>query len=117
MQENLLYVVLHRIRIAKGFFSVLCAEWAFRLDRSYQRVSTYKRLPRHRRHWSCKPQFHSLKKGLVNIHRYYIPLHRVEGWEGKVVWLKIPKESVKTNFERDTGPETPTTIITAAPLK
>jgi hypothetical protein len=58
-----------------------------------------------------------VKKGLVNIHRYYIPLHRVEGWDGKVVWLKIPKGSVKTNFERDARPETPTTIITAARLQ
>jgi len=58
-----------------------------------------------------------LKKGFVNISRYYIPLHRVEGWDGKVVWPRIPKESVKTNFERDARPETPTTIITAASLQ
>ena len=55
-----------------------------------------------------------VKKGFVNIPRYYIPLHRVEDWDGKVVWLKIPKESVKTNFERDAKPETPTIIITEA---
>jgi hypothetical protein len=46
-----------------------------------------------------------VKKGLVNIHRYYIPLHRVEGWDGKVVWLKIPEEEVKTNYERDAAPD------------
>lgn len=49
--------------------------------------------------------FMVVKKGLVNIHRYYIPLHRVEGWDGKVVWLKIPEEVVKTNFERDAAPD------------
>jgi hypothetical protein len=46
-----------------------------------------------------------VKKGLVNVHRYYIPLHRVEGWDGKVVWLKIPEEEVKTNYERNTTPD------------
>ncbi|MDP8888242.1 MAG: hypothetical protein M3M89_01260 [Thermoproteota archaeon] len=46
-----------------------------------------------------------VKKGLVNVHRYYIPLHRVEGWDGKVVWLKIAEETVKTNYERDAAPD------------
>ncbi len=46
-----------------------------------------------------------VKKGLVNVHRYYIPLHRVEGWDGKVVWLKIPEEAVKTNYERNAAPD------------
>jgi hypothetical protein len=46
-----------------------------------------------------------VRKGLVNIHRYYIPLHRVEGWDGKVVWLKIAEEAVKTNYERDVTPD------------
>ncbi|MDQ3853312.1 MAG: hypothetical protein M3251_04215 [Thermoproteota archaeon] len=46
-----------------------------------------------------------VKKGLVNVHRYYIPLHRVEGWDGKVVWLKMPEDAVKGNYERDTVPD------------
>jgi hypothetical protein len=46
-----------------------------------------------------------VKKGLVNVHRYYIPLHRVEGWDGKVVWLKIPEDAVKANYERDAAPD------------
>jgi hypothetical protein len=46
-----------------------------------------------------------IKKGLVNIHRYYIPLHRVEGWDGKVVWLKIAEEAVKTHYERGVTPD------------
>ena len=45
-----------------------------------------------------------VKKGLVNVHRYYISLHRVEGWDGKVVWLKIPEEAVKANYKRDAAP-------------
>ena len=46
-----------------------------------------------------------VKKGLVNIHRYYIPLHRVEGWDGKVAWLKIAEEAVKTDYERNVAPD------------
>ena len=46
-----------------------------------------------------------VKKGLVSIHRYYIPLHRVEGWDGKVVWLKIAEEAVKTDYESDVTPD------------
>lgn len=46
-----------------------------------------------------------VKKGLVNVHRYYIPLHRVEGWDGKVVWLKIPEDVVKANYQRDAAPD------------
>jgi hypothetical protein len=46
-----------------------------------------------------------VKKGLVNVHRYYIPLHRVEGWDGKVVWLKTSQEDVKTRYEREAKPD------------
>lgn len=46
-----------------------------------------------------------VKKGLVNVHWYYIPLHRVEGWDGKVVWLKVPEHIVKANYERETAPD------------
>jgi hypothetical protein len=46
-----------------------------------------------------------IKKGLVNVHRYYIPLHRVEGWDGKVVWLKIAEDAVKANYERNAAPD------------
>ncbi len=46
-----------------------------------------------------------VKKGIVNVHRYYIPLHRVEGWDGKVVWLKISEDVVKSNYERSVEPD------------
>ena len=49
--------------------------------------------------------FIAVKKGLINVHRYYIPLHRVEGCDGKVIWLKIPEEAVKTNYEKDAVPD------------
>ena len=41
-----------------------------------------------------------IKRGFVNIHRYYIPISKVEGWDGNVVWLKITEEEVKKNYER-----------------
>lgn len=60
-----------------------------------------------------------VKKGLVNVHWYYIPLHRVEGWDGKVVWLKVPEHIVKANYERERERQllTLTTITTVVPLR
>jgi hypothetical protein len=49
--------------------------------------------------------FIEMKKELVNVHRHYIPLHRVEGWDGKVVWLKISEEDVKTNYQTNPIPD------------
>lgn len=46
-----------------------------------------------------------VKRGFVNIHYYYIPIDKVEGWDGNVVWLKVPEEYVKKNFERDMLPD------------
>lgn len=28
-----------------------------------------------------------VKRGFVNIHHYYIPIIKVEGWDGNVLWL------------------------------
>ena len=33
-----------------------------------------------------------VKRGYVNIHRYYIPISRVEGWDGNVLWLRITED-------------------------
>jgi hypothetical protein len=46
-----------------------------------------------------------VKRGLVNVNRYYVPLHKVEGWDGRVVWLKIPEEAVRSNYERNAAPD------------
>jgi len=43
-----------------------------------------------------------VKRGFVNVHYYYIPMGKVEGWDGHVVWLKVPEEYVKRNYERHT---------------
>ncbi len=46
-----------------------------------------------------------IKQGLVNVHRYFIPISKVEGWDGHVVWLKITEDEVKKNYERDRTPD------------
>lgn len=46
-----------------------------------------------------------VKRGFVNVHYYYIPIGKVEGWDGHVLWLKIPEIYIKNNYERDVHPE------------
>lgn len=45
-----------------------------------------------------------VKRGFVNVHYYYIPIGKVEGWDGNVVWLKVPEEYIKKNM-RDAVPD------------
>jgi hypothetical protein len=49
--------------------------------------------------------FIAVKRGFVNIHYYYIPYTKVEGWDGHVVWLKVTEDEVKAKFERDMLPD------------
>jgi hypothetical protein len=46
-----------------------------------------------------------VKRGFVDIHYYYIPTTKVEGWDGHVLWLKITESEVKRNYERDKIPD------------
>jgi hypothetical protein len=46
-----------------------------------------------------------VKRGFVKVHYYYIPISRVEGWDGHVLWLKITEEEVKRIYERDLIPD------------
>jgi hypothetical protein len=46
-----------------------------------------------------------VKRGFVNVHYYYVPLKKVEGWDGNVLWLKATEDQVKRSYERDTMPE------------
>lgn len=46
-----------------------------------------------------------VKRGFVNVHYYYIPIGKVEGWDGNVLWLKVPEVYVKKNYERDAHPD------------
>ncbi|MGA9152076.1 MAG: C2H2-type zinc finger protein [Candidatus Nitrosopolaris sp.] len=46
-----------------------------------------------------------VKRGFVNVHYYYIPISKVEGWDGHVLWLKVTESEVKGNYERDKTPD------------
>jgi hypothetical protein len=43
-------------------------------------------------------------RGLINIHYYYIPINKVEGWDSNVLWIKITENHVKENYERNILP-------------
>src|SRR5438067_10421483 len=42
-----------------------------------------------------------VKRGFVNIHYDYIPITKVEGWDGHILWLKITENVAKANYQRD----------------
>jgi hypothetical protein len=46
-----------------------------------------------------------VKRGFLKVHYYYIPISKVEGWDGFVLWLKVTEEEVKKNYERETIPD------------
>ena len=46
-----------------------------------------------------------VKRGFVNIHYYYIPIDKVEGWDGNVLWLKIKEDEIKRKYEIDKIPD------------
>jgi hypothetical protein len=46
-----------------------------------------------------------VKRGFKDVHYYYIPISKVEGWDGHVVWLKIPETEVINNYESKEEPD------------
>jgi hypothetical protein len=42
-----------------------------------------------------------VKRGIFNLHYYYIPLNKIEGWDGHILRLKISEDQVQSNFERN----------------
>ena len=46
-----------------------------------------------------------VKRGFVNVHYYYVPMNKVEGWDGNVLWLKATEDEVKSKYERDAVPD------------
>ena len=45
-----------------------------------------------------------VKRGFVNVHYYYIPISKVEGWDSNVLWLKVTEDEIKRNYEREKAP-------------
>ncbi len=41
----------------------------------------------------------------MNIHFYYIPINKVEGWGGHISWLEFTEQFVKDSYERDRTPD------------
>jgi hypothetical protein len=53
--------------------------------------------------YAINKYFLVVKRGFVNIHYYYIPLEKVEGWDGYILWLLITEDEV-SKYERDVFP-------------
>jgi hypothetical protein len=51
--------------------------------------------------YAVNKNFIVVKRGFVNIHYYYIPTFHVEGWDGKVLWLKINEETANSKYQRN----------------
>jgi hypothetical protein len=52
-----------------------------------------------------------VKRGFVNVHRYFIPISKVQGWDGNVLWLSVPEETIKANYERGLTPDPSTYYV------
>lgn len=46
-----------------------------------------------------------VKRGYINEHYYYIPMTKVEGWDGEVLWLRVKEDDVKSKYERQIKPD------------
>lgn len=45
-----------------------------------------------------------VKRGFRKTHYYYVPQSQIEGWDGKVLWLRATEDEVERNYEKDTPP-------------
>ena len=56
--------------------------------------------------YAVNKNFIVVKRGFINIHYYYIPMFHVEGWDGKVLWLKLDADTVNSKYQKnDTYPD------------
>jgi hypothetical protein len=46
-----------------------------------------------------------VKRGYVNTHYYYIPIFKVRGWDGNVLWINGTEGEIKANYEIDRVPD------------
>jgi hypothetical protein len=42
-----------------------------------------------------------VRRGLINVQYYFIPITKVEGWDGNVLWLKLSEAEVVMKYQRD----------------
>ena len=45
-----------------------------------------------------------VKRGIVNVHYYYIPVSLIEGSDEQAVWLTITEQEIKDKYEKDSEP-------------
>jgi hypothetical protein len=45
-----------------------------------------------------------VKRGIKDIHYYYIPVNKVEGWDKNIVWLTVTEKEVKNKYENNQEP-------------
>jgi hypothetical protein len=57
-------------------------------------------------------EFIVIKRGFVNVHRYFIPANKIEGWDGNVLWLKITEDEVKQKYQNDNAIPDPARYLT-----
>ena len=57
-------------------------------------------------------EFIVIKRGFVNVHRYFIPANKIEGWDGNVLWLKITEDEVKQKYENNNAIPDPARYLT-----
>ena len=57
-----------------------------------------------------------IKRGYLNEHYYYVPITRVEGWDGNVLWLSVTEDEVRANYERKIAPDPTRYYIKDYPL-
>lgn len=54
-------------------------------------------------------------KGYINVHYYYIPISKVDGWDGKVLWLNITEQRVKMYERHDAYPDSSEYFVKDSP--
>lgn len=57
-------------------------------------------------------EFVVVKRGFVNVHRYFLPADKIEGWDGNVLWLKITEDEVKRKYQNDDTVPEPSRYLT-----
>lgn len=53
--------------------------------------------------YAVSKYFLVVKKGYINIHYYYIPHEKVEGWDSNVIWLNISEKEAE-KYKKDEFP-------------
>lgn len=53
---------------------------------------------------SITKEYIQTKEGSFSKNYYYIPKYYVQGYDGDHLWLSLPKDDVKSRFQRENAP-------------